>query len=223
MCWSRALDIYLVDGTYELFRRYYTLPSAKDSDEREVAAVRGVLASVLDLIKGAATHIAVATDHVIESFRNELPGYKTGEGIEPGLLAQFSLLEDVLLAAGVVVWPMVEFEADDALAAAVVAAAREACLESVIICPPDKDLAAMCARHAHRPNESPGKRHLRRGRCDQDVWRLRRNRSPITWHWWAMRQMVIRDFEGGVRSRLPPSLQSIGILNPFLRITASGT
>jgi 5'-3' exonuclease len=140
------LDIYLVDGTYELFRHYYALPSAKDSDGREVAAVRGVLASVLGMIKGGATHIAVATDHVIESFRNELwPGYKTGEGIEPDLLAQFPLLEDVLSAAGVVVWPMVEFEADDALAAAAVAAAGDARVESVIICTPDKDLA-QCVR-----------------------------------------------------------------------------
>jgi 5'-3' exonuclease len=140
------LNIYLVDGTYELFRHYYALPSAKDSDGREVAAVRGVLASVLGMIKGGATHIAVATDHVIESFRNELwPGYKTGEGIEPDLLAQFPLLEDVLSAAGVVVWPMVEFEADDALAAAAVAAAGDARVESVIICTPDKDLA-QCVR-----------------------------------------------------------------------------
>ena len=140
------MDIYLVDGTYELFRHYYALPSAKDSDGREVAAVRGVLASVLGMIKGGATHIAVATDHVIESFRNELwPGYKTGEGIEPDLLAQFPLLEDVLSAAGVVVWPMVEFEADDALAAAAVAAAGDARVESVIICTPDKDLA-QCVR-----------------------------------------------------------------------------
>jgi 5'-3' exonuclease len=146
LCWSCALDIYLVDGTYELFRHYYALPSAKDSDGREVAAVRGVLASVLGMIKGGATHIAVATDHVIESFRNELwPGYKTGEGIEPDLLAQFPLLEDVLSAAGVVVWPMVEFEADDALAAAAVAAAGDARVESVIICTPDKDLA-QCVR-----------------------------------------------------------------------------
>src|SRR5881296_2137295 len=98
------------------------------------------------MIKGGATHIAVATDHVIESFRNELwPGYKTGEGIEPDLLAQFSLLEDALSAAGVVVWPMVEFEADDALAAAAVAAARDARVERVIICTPDKDLA-QCVR-----------------------------------------------------------------------------
>jgi len=140
------LDIYLVDGTYELFRHYYALPSARDSDGCEVAAVRGVLASVLGMIKGGATHIAVATDHVIESFRNELwPGYKTGEGIEPDLLAQFPLLEEVLSAAGIVVWPMVEFEADDALATAAVAAARDARVERVIICTPDKDLA-QCVR-----------------------------------------------------------------------------
>ena len=140
------MDIYLVDGTYELFRHYYALPSARDSDGREVAAVRGVLASVLGMIKGGATHIAVATDHVIESFRNELwPGYKTGEGIEPDLLAQFPLLEEVLSAAGIVVWPMVEFEADDALATASVAAAHDARVERVIICTPDKDLA-QCVR-----------------------------------------------------------------------------
>jgi 5'-3' exonuclease len=146
LCWRCVLDIYLVDGTYELFRHYYAMPSARDSNGREVAAVRGVLASVLGMIKGGATHIAVATDHVIESFRNELwPSYKTGEGIEPDLLAQFSLLEEVLSAAGIVVWPMVEFEADDALAAAAVAAARDARVERVIICTPDKDLA-QCVR-----------------------------------------------------------------------------
>jgi 5'-3' exonuclease len=136
----------LVDGTYELFRHYYALPSARDSDGREVAAVRGVLASVLGMMKGGATHIAVATDHVIESFRNGLwPGYKTGEGIEPDLLAQFPLLEEVLSAAGIIVWPMVEFEADDALAAAAIGAARDARVERVIICTPDKDLA-QCVR-----------------------------------------------------------------------------
>jgi len=137
-----ALDVHLVDGTYELFRHYYALPSARDEDGREVAAVRGVLASVLGMIKDGASHIAVATDHVIESFRNELwPSYKTGEGIEPDLWAQFPLLEDVLSAAGIVVWPMVEFEADDALGAAAVAAVRDARVERVVICTPDKDLA----------------------------------------------------------------------------------
>jgi len=136
------VDVHLVDGTYELFRHYYALPSARASDGREVAAVRGVLASVLGMIREGATHIAVATDHVIESFRNELwPGYKTSAGIEPELLAQFPLLEEVLSAAGIVVWPMVEFEADDALAAAAVAAAPDPRVEHVIICTPDKDLA----------------------------------------------------------------------------------
>jgi 5'-3' exonuclease len=140
------LDIYLVDGTYELFRHYYALPSASDEDGQEVAAVRGVLASVLGMVKDGATHIAVATDHVVESFRNQLwPGYKTSAGIEPDLLAQFPLLEDVLLAAGLAVWPMVEFEADDALAAASVEAAQDARVEQVIICTPDKDLA-QCVR-----------------------------------------------------------------------------
>ena len=140
------MDVHLVDGTYELFRHYYALPSARDSDGREVAAVRGVLASVLGMIKGGATHLAVATDHVIESFRNELwPGYKTSAGVEPDLLGQFSPLEDILSAAGIVVWPMVEFEADDALAAAALAAARDARVEHVIICTPDKDLA-QCVR-----------------------------------------------------------------------------
>src|SRR6202158_3734857 len=122
------------------------MPSARDSNGREVAAVRGVLSSVLGMIRGGATHIAVATDHVIESFRNELvPGYKTREGVEPDLLAQFPVLEDVLSAAGIVVWPMVEFEADDALAAAAMTAARDPRVERVIICTPDKDLA-QCVR-----------------------------------------------------------------------------
>ena len=140
------MDVHLIDGTYELFRHYYALPSARDREGREVAAVRGVLGSVLGMIRGGATHVAVATDHVIESFRNALwPGYKTGEGIEPDLLAQFELLEEVLSVAGLVVWPMVEFEADDALAAAAEAAARDTRVERVIICTPDKDLA-QCVR-----------------------------------------------------------------------------
>ena len=140
------MEVHLVDGTYELFRHYYALPSARDVNGREVAAVRGVLASILGMMKGGATHIGVATDHVIESFRNGLwPDYKTSEGVEPDLLAQFPLLEEVLSAAGIVVWPMVEFEADDALAAAALAASSDARVERVIICTPDKDLA-QCVR-----------------------------------------------------------------------------
>lgn len=140
------MQVYLVDGTYELFRHYYALPSARDEEGREVAAVRGVVRSLLGMISNGATHIAVATDHVIESFRNQLwPGYKTSAGVEPDLLAQFPLLEDVLKSAGIVVWPMVEFEADDALAAAALAAAQDRRVEQVIVCTPDKDLA-QCVR-----------------------------------------------------------------------------
>ena len=138
-CW---LDVHLIDGTYELFRHYHALPSAKDSDGAEVAAVRGVVSSLLGMIRDGVSHVAVATDHVIESFRNDLwPDYKTGEGIEPDLLAQFPLLEAALSAAGIVVWPMIEFEADDALAAGAVLSARDPRVEHVLICTPDKDLA----------------------------------------------------------------------------------
>jgi 5'-3' exonuclease len=146
LCWSEGLEVYLIDGTYELFRYFYALPSARDEDGREIAAVRGVVASVLGMITAGATHVAVATDHVIESFRNNLwPGYKTGAGIDPDLLSQFPLLEAALAAAGVVVWPMIEFEADDALAAGAVTAARDERVERVVICTPDKDLA-QCVR-----------------------------------------------------------------------------
>jgi 5'-3' exonuclease len=136
------LDVYLVDGTYELFRHFHAVPSARDADGREVGAVRGVLTSILAMINGGATHVAVATDHVIESFRNRLwPGYKTGAGIEPDLLAQFPLLEEALTALGVPVWPMIEYEADDALAAASAATEKSSKVGRVFICTPDKDLA----------------------------------------------------------------------------------
>jgi 5'-3' exonuclease len=135
-------DVYLIDGTYELFRHYYALPSARDSDGREVGAVRGVLTSVLGLINGGARYVGVATDHVIESFRNALwSEYKTGAGIDPDLFGQFQLLEDALRAMGVVVWPMVEYEADDALASAAEAASRDPRVGQVFVCTPDKDLA----------------------------------------------------------------------------------
>ena len=140
------MNVHLVDGTYELFRHYYALPSARDAQGQEVAAVRGVVTSVLGMIKEGATHVAVATDHVVESFRNDLwAGYKTSEGVEAELLAQFPLLEETLSAAGILVWPMVEFEADDALAAGAAIAARDARVDRVIVCTPDKDLA-QCVR-----------------------------------------------------------------------------
>jgi 5'-3' exonuclease len=136
------MKVHLIDGTYELFRHFYAVPSARDEDGREVGATRGVVASVLGMMNRGATHVGVATDHVIESFRNRLwPGYKTGAGIDPDLLSQFGLLEEALVALGVTVWPMVEYEADDALAAAAVQAAADSRVEQVIICTPDKDLA----------------------------------------------------------------------------------
>ena len=139
---EKALDVYLIDGTYELFRHYYGVPRARDADGREVGAVRGVLTSILAMINSGVTHLGVATDHVIESFRNALwPGYKTGEGIDPDLLAQFPLLETSLAALGVQVWPMVQFEADDALAAAAAWLSRSTDVDRVVICTPDKDLA----------------------------------------------------------------------------------
>jgi 5'-3' exonuclease len=143
---ENELKIYLIDGTYELFRHYYALPSARDVNGAEVAAVRGVLTSVLSMVKEGSIYLGVATDHVIESFRNNLwPGYKTSEGIEPELWAQFPVLEEALAAMGVCTWPMVESEADDALAAAASSAARDPRVDQVVICTPDKDLA-QCVR-----------------------------------------------------------------------------
>jgi len=135
------MDVHLVDGTYELFRYYFALPSHVTAAGEEVAAARGVVGTVLQLLEGGATHIGVATDHVIESFRNDLyAGYKSSEGVEPAILGQFGLLEEALEALGVVVWPMVDHEADDALASAAASAAADPSVDRVLICTPDKDL-----------------------------------------------------------------------------------
>jgi 5'-3' exonuclease len=135
------MKVHLVDGTYELFRYHFALPSHLTVDGREVAATRGVLGSMLGLLEDGATHVGIATDHVIESFRNDLwPGYKTSAGMPPELLSQFGLLEEALAAAGFTVFAMVEYEADDALGAAAVVAAADPEVEQVLICTPDKDL-----------------------------------------------------------------------------------
>ena len=140
------MKVHLVDGTYELFRHFFGAPPHRNSAGQEVAAVRGVVSSVLQLLTEGATHVGVATDHVIESFRNDLwPGYKTGAGIDPDLWSQAWPLEDALSALGVVVWAMVDDEADDALASAAAVAADDAAVEQVIICTPDKDLG-QCVR-----------------------------------------------------------------------------
>ena len=137
--------VHLLDGTYELFRHFYGIRRGRGEDP-PMGAAAGVLHTVLQMIEGGATHLGVATDHVVESFRNELwPGYKTSEGIDPVLHAQFHPLEDALAAMGVVVWPMVELEADDGLASASAIAARDARVEKVCIWTPDKDLA-QCVR-----------------------------------------------------------------------------
>jgi 5'-3' exonuclease len=140
------VDIYLVDGTYELFRHFYALPNHANDRGEEVAATRGVLNSIAGMLESGVTHIGVATDHVIESFRNNLwPGYKTSEGVDPQLLSQFPLLEEALQAMGIVVWPMVELEADDALAGAAASLRKLAKVSRIYICSPDKDLA-QCVR-----------------------------------------------------------------------------
>src|SRR5438309_8391765 len=141
--------VHLVDGTYELYRHFYGLRRFNKGEDSPSGAVIGVLHSVLQMIETGATHVGVATDHVIESFRNDLwSGYKTGEGIEPALLAQFHPLEEALAAMGVAVWPMTELEADDALASAAALASEDSRVQKVCIWTPDKDLA-QCVRGNH--------------------------------------------------------------------------
>jgi 5'-3' exonuclease len=136
------MDVYLIDGTYELFRHYFAVPPAADSTGQEIGAVRGVLYSVLSMMERGTTHLGVATDHVVESFRNDLyPGYKTSAGVPQELLSQFPILEEALESMGVLVWAMTYYEADDALAAAAAKASADERVNQVFICTPDKDLA----------------------------------------------------------------------------------
>ena len=140
------MNVFAIDGTYELFRHFFAVPPATDSEGHEVGAVRGVVGSIIGMLEDDVTHLGVATDHVIQSFRNELwPGYKTGEGIDRRLLAQFGPLEEALEALGVTVWKMNEYEADDALASAAARAEEDERVEQIFICTPDKDLA-QCVR-----------------------------------------------------------------------------
>jgi len=137
------MQVHLVDGTYELFRHFFSPGGGhRNAAGDEIGAVRGVLRSVMGMLGDGATHLGVATDHVIPSWRNDVwPGYKTGEGIDADLSAQFPLLEDALRAAGITVWPMVEYEADDAMASAALVASEDPRVERAIICTPDKDLS----------------------------------------------------------------------------------
>lgn len=136
------MHVHLIDGTYELFRYFFAVPASGDENGQEIGAVRGVLGSVFSMIDAGATHLGVATDHIVESFRNDLyPGYKTSEGVPAELLSQFPILEEGLQAMGVIVWPETYFEADDALASAAAKAAQDSRVQKVLICTPDKDLA----------------------------------------------------------------------------------
>jgi len=142
------MKLHLIDGTYELFRNFYGAPPKKAPDGREVGATLGLLRSLLMLLTSpGVTHVGVAFDHVIESFRNDLySGYKTGAGADPNLMAQFPLAEEAVAALGLVVWPMVEFEADDALATAAIRFKKETAVKQIVLCSPDKDLAQLVER-----------------------------------------------------------------------------
>jgi 5'-3' exonuclease len=169
------MKVHLVDGTFELFRAYYGAPSSETADGFEAGAVRGLLRSLLALLgERGVTHIAIAFDHVIESFRNDLyPGYKTGEGIDPKLYAQFHPAEDACRALGVVTWPMIEFECDDALATAAARFAAVPEVEQVVICSPDKDLA-QCVRGTRVVCVD----RIRRTTLDEDGVRVKFGVSP---------------------------------------------
>ena len=196
------MQVHLVDGTYELFRHFYALPSHRTRQGREVAATRGVLGSLLALLEEGATHLGVATDRVIESFRNELyPGYKTGEGIDPELRDQFELLERAVEAAGIALFAMVEYEADDALAAAAARAAADRRVEKVWICTPDKDLAQCVARQRviqfdRRKLQSQFDADARA----REVRRAHQSRSRTTSRWSATAPTAFPASPAGVRS-----------------------
>lgn len=218
------MKIHLVDGTYELFRGFYGPPPKKAPDGREVGATVGLLRSLLALLSAPdVTHVACAFDHVVESFRNDLyAGYKTGEGINPDLFAQFSLAEEAVRALGIVVWPMVEFEADDALATAAVRFQDDPAVQQIVI----------CSRIRTWPNWSPAARSfvgIAAGRSSMIRPRWSRNtasprpRSPTGWPWWATRRMASRAFRPGGPNRRPPCWPSSSTSKISLPIPRRGT
>ena len=217
--------VHLVDGTYELFRYFYS-PAAAFERTRSVGAraVRGVVGSILGMLEGGATHLGVATDHVIESFRNALwPGYKTGEGIDPVLYAQFEPLEEALGALGVVVWPMVEFEADDALAAAAAMAAADARVDQVVVCTPDKDLA-QCVRGNRVVQLDRRTREVRdEAGVRAEVRRPARRRSPTGSPWSATAPTAIPASPAGARRPPRRCSPAIGTSSTFPSWPPTGT
>ena len=190
------MEVHIVDGTYELFR-YHFGPSNRD---QEVGATRGVLTSLLQLVDDGATHVGVATDHVIESFRNDLwPGYKSSVGVPSELLAQFPLVEAVLAAAGFAVWPQVEYEADDGMAAAAALAAADERVSRALICTPDKDLGQCVGGKVVQLDRRKGEVFEPPG-C-RPGWACRRRRCPTCWLWSGTRPTGSRGCPAGARSR----------------------
>ena len=195
--------VHLVDGTYEIFRQYYApRPGHLDPDGLEIGATRGVVQSIFTMLQDGATHVGVATDHVIESFRNDLwAGYKSSAGMDPLLLGQFVWLEDALRALGVAVWPMVDVEADDGLASAAAVAAADDRVEQVIICTPDKDLGQCVGGKVVQYDRRQDKRIVRRVPRSSAC---RPSRSPTGWHSWATAPTASRACPVSARSPRPP-------------------
>ena len=206
------MEVHLVDGTYELFRHHFAVPSHVTAEGVEVAATRGVLGSILRMIEDGATHIGVATDRIVASFRNDLfAGYKTGEGIPPELFAQFPLVEAVLEAAGFTVFPMVEFEADDALAAAAVRAAEEPRVKRVLVCSPDKDLAQCVTDDGRIMQLDRRQEILTTGLESSRSSGFLQPPSPTGWPWSGTPLTASPAYPGGGPSPRPPFWPAMGI------------
>jgi hypothetical protein len=217
------MNVHLVDGTYELFRSFFGAPPKRSPDGREVGATLGLMRSLLSLLgRPGTTHIACAFDHVIESFRNELfSGYKTGEGVDPELMAQFPLAEEAVHALGIVVWPMVEFEADDALAAAADRFQGDSAVDQILICSPDKDLTQLVsAAELYAWTDAATSHSTSRASWTNSV--CTRSRSPIGSRWWAIPPTAIRESRAGERNPPPPSSSATGIWNRYRKTLANG-
>ena len=216
------MKLHLVDGTYELFRHFFGAPPHRNAAGKEVAAVRGVVGSVLQLLGEGATHVGVATDHVIESFRNDLwPGYKTGAGIDPDLWSQAWPLEEALMALGVLVWPMVDLEADDALASGAAVGGDDPDVDQVVICTPDKDLG-QCVRGTRVVQLDRRKDASSTRRASSPISESVRPPSPITSPWSATARTGSRVWRDGAPSRPPPSLPAGATSRTFLPIRPTG-
>ncbi len=217
------MEVHLVDGTYELFRHFFGQPPRAADDGSEIGAARGVVLTILGMLSDGATHIGVATDHVIESFRNDLwPGYKTGAGIAPELRAQFEVLEEAVAALGVALWPMVELEADDALASAASVAASDPSGRPGGHLHARQGPGAVRGRQAGRPTRPPQRDDQRRGRRLDQIRGRSRPRSPIGSRWSGTRRTGSRGWPGGVGGRHLWSLPTTAASTMYLTTSTPG-